>query len=278
MGRTTWLDVDGMRKGEWTGEEDRKLVAYINEHGLGEWGSMPKRAGLQRCGKSCRLRWLNYLRPGIKRGKFTPQEEEEIMKHHALLGNRWAAIAKQMPNRTDNDIKNHWNSCLKKRLAKSGIDPVTHQPKSPTVDVTSSSTTSSPIPSPCSSSFSFSSSSTTGSARLLNKLAAGISSRRHGIERIKTVILSEQPREAEIEEEEKMVISMGEDEMIACFMEIDEKLNMHELPCDHVSAAPTTTSSPGFMAFDDYSSTIDPYTLYESDFYNETQQLDLFLL
>ncbi|XP_010428427.1 PREDICTED: transcription factor MYB34-like [Camelina sativa] len=278
MGRTTWLDVDGMRKGEGTGEEDRKLVAYINEHGLGEWGSMPKRAGLQRCGKSCRLRWLNYLRPGIKRGKFTPQEEEEIIKYHALLGNRWAAIAKQMPNRTDNDIKNHWNSCLKKRLAKSGIDPMTHQPKSPTVDVTSSSTTSSPIPSPCSSSFSSSSSSTTGSARLLNKLATGISSRRHGLERMKTVILSEQPREAEIEEEEKMVIRMGEDEMIACFMETDEKLNMRELPCDHVSAALTTTSSPCFMAFDDYSSTIDQYTLYESDFYDETQQLDLFLL
>jgi myb proto-oncogene protein len=89
MGRTTWFDVDGLRKGEWTAEEDRKLVVYINEHGLGEWGSLPKRAGLQRCGKSCRLRWLNYLRPGIKRGKFTPQEEEEIIKYHALLGNRY---------------------------------------------------------------------------------------------------------------------------------------------------------------------------------------------
>ncbi|KAH0877852.1 hypothetical protein HID58_065246, partial [Brassica napus] len=69
-----------------------------------------------RGGKSCRLRWLNSLRPGIRRGKFTPQEEEAIIKLHAVLGNRWAAIAKEMENRTDNDIKNHWNSCLKKRL------------------------------------------------------------------------------------------------------------------------------------------------------------------
>ncbi|KAH0913001.1 hypothetical protein HID58_036322 [Brassica napus] len=88
MGRKTWVDGDGMKKGEWTAEEDQNLVAYINEHGVSDWRSLPKRAGLQRCGKSCRLRWLNYLRPGIKRGKFTPQEEEEIIKLHAVLGNR----------------------------------------------------------------------------------------------------------------------------------------------------------------------------------------------
>ncbi|KAF2607052.1 hypothetical protein F2Q68_00046436 [Brassica cretica] len=88
MGRTTWFDDDGVKKGEWTVEEDRMLVAYINEYGLGDWRTLPKRAGLQRCGKSCRLRWLNYLRPGIKRGKFTPQEEEDIIKFHSLLGNR----------------------------------------------------------------------------------------------------------------------------------------------------------------------------------------------
>ncbi|KAG7590106.1 SANT/Myb domain [Arabidopsis suecica] len=270
MGRTTWFDVDGLRKGEWTAEEDRKLVVYINEHGLGEWGSLPKKAGLQRCGKSCRLRWLNYLRPGIKRGKFTPQEEEEIIKYHALLGNRWAAIAKQMPSRTDNDIKNHWNSCLKKRLAKKGIDPMTHEPTttSLTVDVTSSSTTSSPTPSPTSSSVS--SSSSTSSARFLNKLAAGISSRKHGLESIKTVILSEQPREAVAEE--KMMINMKEEELISCFMEIDETLSIDELPC-------CDDSTSGFVAFDDYSLT-DPYrySVYESDFYDETEQLDLFLL
>ncbi|CAH2067236.1 unnamed protein product [Thlaspi arvense] len=276
MGRTTWFDVDGLKKGEWTAEEDRMLVAYINEYGLGDWRSLPSRAGLQRCGKSCRLRWLNYLRPGIKRGKFTPEEEEDIIKFHSLLGNRWAAIAKQMPNRTDNDIKNHWNSCLKKRLSRSGIDPMTHEPIV-TVEATLSSTTSSPTPpTPSSSSSSSSSFSSTGSARLLNKLAARISSRKHGLDKIKTVILSE-PRQAV---EEKMMISKEaeeEEEVIGCFMEIDEKLlsatSFDELLCDS-----TTTTSTGFVAaFDDYSS-VEPYDLYQSDFYHETEQLDLFLL
>ncbi|KAF3527168.1 hypothetical protein F2Q69_00050356 [Brassica cretica] len=126
------------------------------------------RKGLQRCGKSCRLRWPNYLRPGIKRSNFTPQEEEDIIRFHSLLGNRWAAIAKIMPNRTDNDIKNHWHSCLKKRLVRGGIDPITHEP---IVKTTSSQTTSSPTLTPSSSTTSPSFSSTS-SARLLNRLAA----------------------------------------------------------------------------------------------------------
>ncbi|MCE2055642.1 Transcription factor myb16, partial [Datura stramonium] len=84
---------------------------------------------LQRCGKSCRLRWINYLRPDIKRGKFSLQEERTIIQLHALLGNRWSAIATYLPSRTDNEIKNYWNSRLKKRLTKMGIDPMTHKPK-----------------------------------------------------------------------------------------------------------------------------------------------------
>ncbi|KAH6763113.1 myb domain protein 16 [Perilla frutescens var. hirtella] len=118
-----------LKKGPWTREEDQKLLAYIEEHGHGSWRALPAKAGLQRCGKSCRLRWTNYLRPDIKRGKFSSQEEKAIIRLHALLGNRWSAIATHLPKRTDNEIKNYWNTRLKKRLTRMGIDPVTHKPK-----------------------------------------------------------------------------------------------------------------------------------------------------
>ncbi|CAM0875302.1 unnamed protein product [Alopecurus aequalis] len=117
----------GLKKGPWTLEEDEKLLAHIEEHGHGSWRALPSKAGLQRCGKSCRLRWTNYLRPDIKRGKFSLQEEQTIIQLHALLGNRWSAIATHLSRRTDNEIKNYWNTHLKKRLAKMGIDPVTHK-------------------------------------------------------------------------------------------------------------------------------------------------------
>ncbi|KAG7623564.1 SANT/Myb domain [Arabidopsis thaliana x Arabidopsis arenosa] len=133
MGRSPCCDKAGLKKGPWTPEEDQKLLAYIEEHGHGSWRSLPEKAGLQRCGKSCRLRWTNYLRPDIKRGKFTVQEEQTIIQLHALLGNRWSAIATHLPKRTDNEIKNYWNTHLKKRLIKMGIDPVTHKHKNETL-------------------------------------------------------------------------------------------------------------------------------------------------
>ncbi|KAJ4872212.1 myb domain protein 106 [Raphanus sativus] len=133
MGRSPCCDKDGLKKGPWTPEEDQKLLAYIEEHGHGSWRSLPEKAGLQRCGKSCRLRWTNYLRPDIKRGKFSVQEEQTIIQLHALLGNRWSAIATHLPKRTDNEIKNYWNTHLKKRLVKMGIDPVTHKHKNETL-------------------------------------------------------------------------------------------------------------------------------------------------
>ncbi|XP_047311763.1 transcription factor MYB106-like [Impatiens glandulifera] len=129
MGRSPCCDKVGLKRGPWTPEEDHKLLAYIEEHGHGSWRALPTKAGLQRCGKSCRLRWTNYLRPDIKRGKFNLQEEQTIIQLHALLGNRWSAIATHLPKRTDNEIKNYWNTHLKKRLDKMGIDPVTHKPK-----------------------------------------------------------------------------------------------------------------------------------------------------
>ncbi|XP_061356093.1 myb-related protein 306-like [Gastrolobium bilobum] len=118
MGRPPCCDKEGVKKGPWTPEEDIILVSHIQEHGPGNWKAVPTNTGLSRCSKSCRLRWTNYLRPGIKRGNFTEQEEKMIIHLQALLGNRWAAIAAYLPQRTDNDIKNYWNTYLKKRLKK----------------------------------------------------------------------------------------------------------------------------------------------------------------
>ncbi|XP_054803884.1 myb-related protein 306-like [Prosopis cineraria] len=118
MGRPPCCDKEGVKKGPWTPEEDILLVSYIQQHGPGNWKAVPANTGLSRCSKSCRLRWTNYLRPGIKRGNFTDQEEKMIIHLQALLGNRWAAIASYLPQRTDNDIKNYWNTHLKKKLRK----------------------------------------------------------------------------------------------------------------------------------------------------------------
>ncbi|KAG5234165.1 hypothetical protein OIU77_000497 [Salix suchowensis] len=130
MGRHSCCLKQKLRKGLWSPEEDEKLFNYITRFGVGCWSSVPKLAGLQRCGKSCRLRWINYLRPDLKRGLFSQQEENLIISLHEVLGNRWAQIAAQLPGRTDNEIKNFWNSCLKKKLMKQGIDPATHKPLS----------------------------------------------------------------------------------------------------------------------------------------------------
>ncbi|KAK4350562.1 hypothetical protein RND71_029875 [Anisodus tanguticus] len=128
MGRHSCNVKQKLRKGLWSPEEDGKLCSYITKVGIGSWSSVPKLAGLQRCGKSCRLRWMNYLRPDLKRGMFSQDEEDRIISLHEVLGNRWAQIAAQLPGRTDNEIKNFWNSSLKKKLMKQGIDPNTHKP------------------------------------------------------------------------------------------------------------------------------------------------------
>ncbi|XP_044492620.1 transcription factor MYB83 [Mangifera indica] len=116
-----------LRKGLWSPEEDEKLINYMLTNGQGCWSDIARNAGLQRCGKSCRLRWINYLRPDLKRGAFSPQEEELIIHLHSILGNRWSQIAARLPGRTDNEIKNFWNSTLKKRL-KNNNPPLTTSP------------------------------------------------------------------------------------------------------------------------------------------------------
>nr|AFK38734.1 unknown [Lotus japonicus] len=137
MGRTPCCEKNGLKKGPWTSEENQKLIDYIQKHGYGNWRTLPKNAGLQRCGKSCRLRWTNYLRPDIKRGRFTFEEEETIIQLHSILGNKWSAIASRLPGRTDNEIKNYWNTHIRKRLLKMGIDPVTHAPRLDLLDLSS---------------------------------------------------------------------------------------------------------------------------------------------
>ncbi|XP_048138326.1 transcription factor MYB4-like [Rhodamnia argentea] len=118
MGRAPCCEKMGLKKGPWNPDEDRVLIDYIQRHGHGNWRKLPKLSGLLRCGKSCRLRWTNYLRPDIKRGNFSREEEDTIIHLHEMLGNRWSAIAARLPGRTDNEIKNVWHTHLKKRLRK----------------------------------------------------------------------------------------------------------------------------------------------------------------
>ncbi|XP_039039090.1 transcription factor RAX2-like [Hibiscus syriacus] len=117
MGRAPCCDKANVKRGPWSPEEDATLKNYLQTHGTGgNWIALPLKAGLKRCGKSCRLRWLNYLRPDIKHGGFTEEEDNVIFTLYSQMGSRWSLIASQLPGRTDNDVKNYWNTRLKKKL------------------------------------------------------------------------------------------------------------------------------------------------------------------
>ncbi|CAM0954896.1 unnamed protein product [Alopecurus aequalis] len=103
-----------LKKGPWTQSEDAILEAYVKKHGVRNWNVVQKDTGLLRCGKSCRLRWTNHLRPDLKKGTFTKEEVHLIIKLHSDMGNKWAQIAGYLPGRTDNEIKNYWNTRIKK--------------------------------------------------------------------------------------------------------------------------------------------------------------------
>ncbi|XP_051137366.1 transcription factor MYB1-like [Andrographis paniculata] len=123
MGRSPCCSKVGLRKGPWSAKEDALLSNFIHKNGQGQWRSLPNKAGLLRCGKSCRLRWMNYLRPGIKRGNITADEEDLILRLHSLLGNRWSLIAGRLPGRTDNEIKNYWNTHLLHKINEPSSPP-----------------------------------------------------------------------------------------------------------------------------------------------------------
>ncbi|KAJ9560906.1 hypothetical protein OSB04_006066 [Centaurea solstitialis] len=115
-GRNTVAGGGGrmLKKGPWTAGEDAILMEYVKKHGEGNWNAVQRNSGLMRCGKSCRLRWANHLRPNLKKGAFTPEEERQIIELHSKFGNKWARMA--LHGRTDNEIKNYWNTRLKRRL------------------------------------------------------------------------------------------------------------------------------------------------------------------
>ncbi|KAL0692507.1 hypothetical protein Bca4012_059687 [Brassica carinata] len=124
--------LQGCRKGPWTPEEDKLLTEYVTSNGEGRWSSVAKCAGLNRSGKSCRLRWVNYLRPGLKRGQITPQEEGIILELHSL----WGLQPQQQNQRSQLVSQDHMNLDNEQNKASSFFYPASvvndqfHMPQS----------------------------------------------------------------------------------------------------------------------------------------------------
>ncbi|XP_057754990.1 transcription factor MYB119-like [Arachis stenosperma] len=104
-------------KGQWTPEEDRKLEKLVKQHGTRKWSQIAEKLE-GRAGKQCRERWHNHLRPDIKKDGWSEEEERILVETHAKVGNRWAEIAKHIPGRTENSIKNHWNATKRRQNSR----------------------------------------------------------------------------------------------------------------------------------------------------------------
>ncbi|XP_022144763.1 transcription factor MYB27-like [Momordica charantia] len=116
MANQSALQSETLRRGPWLEEEDKQLTTFVTRMGESKWDSIAKASGLERTGKSCRFRWLNYLRPNLKHGCMSSEEEEVILKLHKKWGNKWSRIARWLPGRTDNEIKNYWRNHMRKKL------------------------------------------------------------------------------------------------------------------------------------------------------------------
>ncbi|KAJ0255278.1 Transcription factor MYB27 [Hirschfeldia incana] len=113
-----------LRRGPWLEEEDERLVKFVTLMGERRWDSLARVSGLKRSGKSCRLRWMNYLNPSLKREPVSQEEEIVILQLHALWGNKWSKIARRLPGRTDNQIKNYWRTHFRKKVEAQNYDKI----------------------------------------------------------------------------------------------------------------------------------------------------------